>query len=83
MVHLVTTHGEGCYLRLIVKGKEISIWNSLKKKFNRLCAMYHGFFDLLKYIGFGWDAKTITMHALKETWQNYIKVKTTSKLIIF
>ena len=53
MVHLVTTHGEGCYLRLIAKGKEISIRNSLKKKFNRLCAMYHEFSDHLKHTGFG------------------------------
>ena len=45
--------------------------------------MHHEFFDLLKHTGFGWDAETNTVHALEETWQNYIQVKITFKLITF
>ena len=47
----------------------------LKQKFNRLRAMHREFSNLLKHIGFGWDAKTNTVDALEETWQNYIRVK--------
>ena len=39
----------------------------LKQKFNRLHAMHREFSDLLKHTGFGWDAKTNTVHALEET----------------
>ena len=55
----------------------------LKQKFNRLRAMHREFSDLLKHARFGWNAETNMMHALKETWQNYIWVKTTFKLITF
>ena len=54
-----------------------------KQKFNRLCVMPHEFSDLLKHTGFGWDVETNTVHALEETWQNYIRVKITFKLITF
>ena len=55
----------------------------LKQKFNRLRAMHREFSDLLKHARFGWNAETNMVHALKETWQNYIWVKTTFKLITF
>ena len=41
------------------------------------------FSNLLKHTRFGWDTETNTVHALEETWQNYIKVKITYKLITF
>ncbi|RVX02399.1 hypothetical protein CK203_028409 [Vitis vinifera] len=44
----------------------------LKQKFNRLRAMHREFSDLLKHARFGWNAETNMVHALKETWQNYI-----------
>ena len=45
--------------------------------------MHHEFPNLLKHTRFGWDVETNIVHVLEETWQNYIQVKTTSKLIIF
>ena len=45
--------------------------------------MHREFSDLLKHARFGWNAETNMVHALKETWQNYIWVKTTFKLITF
>ena len=65
------------------QGKRNFNLKHLKQKFNKLHATHHGFFDLLKYIGFGWDAETNTMYALRAIWQNYIWVKTTYKIIIF
>ncbi|RVW24930.1 hypothetical protein CK203_079546 [Vitis vinifera] len=51
----------------------------LKQKFNRLRAMHREFSNLLKHIGFGWDAKTNTVDALEETWQNYIRAHPNAK----
>ena len=56
------------------EGKRNFNLKQLKQKFNRLRSMYREFFDLLKHTGFGWDAKTNTVTALQETWQNYIRV---------
>ena len=63
-------------------GKNFNL-KQLKQKLNRLCATHREFFDLLKHTGFGWDVETNMVHALEETWQNYIQVKTTSKVIFF
>ena len=54
------------------QGKKNFNLKHLKQKFDRLYATHHGFFDLLKHIGFGWDAETNTVYALREIWQNYI-----------
>ncbi|RVW62573.1 hypothetical protein CK203_061606 [Vitis vinifera] len=35
--------------------------------------MPHEFSDLLKHTGFGRDVETNTVHALEETWKNYIQ----------
>ena len=35
------------------QGKRNSNLNQLKQKFDRLCAMHHEFYDLLKHTGFG------------------------------
>ena len=82
VIHLAPTYGGGSYLRSIVKGKKFNL-KQLKPKFNRLCAIRCEFFYLLKHNGFGWDIETNMVCALEETWKNYIKVKTTSKLITF
>ena len=54
-------------------------WNlnlkQLKQKLHRLHAKHCEFSDLLKHTAFGWDVESNTVHALEETWQNYIRVK--------
>ncbi|WKA06532.1 hypothetical protein VitviT2T_024428 [Vitis vinifera] len=50
-----------------------------KQKFNRLCVMPHEFSDLLKHTGFGRDVETNTVHALEETWKNYIQAHPNAK----
>ena len=65
------------------QGKRNFNLKQLKQKFNRPRAMHREFSDLLKHTGFGWDAETNTVHALEETWQNYIRVKITFKPITF
>ena len=47
----------------------------LKQKFHRLRAKYCEFSDLLKHTGFVWDVESNMVHALEETWKNYIRVK--------
>ena len=46
----------------------------LKQKFHRLRAKYCEFSDLLKHTGFVWDVESNMVHALEETWKNYIRV---------
>ena len=40
--------------------------------FNRLHVTHCEFFNLLKHTRFGWDIETSMVHALEETWKNYI-----------
>ncbi|KAL6318090.1 hypothetical protein AAG906_035235 [Vitis piasezkii] len=61
------------------QGKRNFNLKQLKQKFNRLRAMHREFSDLLKHTGFGWDAETNTVHALEETWQNYIRAHPNAK----
>ena len=78
-----TTTWRRMSLKVSSQGERIFNLKQLKQKFNRLRATHHEFFDLLKHTGFGWDVETNMVHALEETWQNYIQVKTTSKVIFF
>ena len=78
-----TTTWRRMSLKVNSQGEKIFNLKQLKQKFNRLRATLREFFDLLKHTGFGWDVETNMVHALEETWQNYIQVKTTSKVIFF
>lgn len=45
----------------------------LKEKIHRLHAMYHEFYSLLQNTEFKWNAKTNTVAATAEVWQNYLQ----------
>ena len=52
-------------------GKRSFTMTQFKGKFNRMRLLQHEFSTLINQTGFGWDAKTNTVHALEESWQNY------------
>ena len=54
-----------------------------KGKFNRMRLLHHEFSTLINQTSFGWDAKTNTVHALEESWQNYCRVNIVEYNIVF
>ena len=56
------TFSTNTWIRILLEvnsqGKRNFNLKQLKQKFNRLRAMHREFSDILKHIGFGWDAET-------------------------
>ena len=46
----------------------------VKHKFNRFHTKHREFSELLKQIGFDWDAETNFVNATEEMWENYLRV---------
>ena len=64
-------------------GKRSFTMTQFKRKFNRMRLLHHEFSTLVNQTSFGWDAKTNTVHALEESWQNYCRVNIVEYNIVF